>query len=434
MVRKIAFYTLGCKVNQVETENMKELFLKRGYELVDYSQPADIYVVNTCTVTHVSDRKSRAMLRRGKKRNADAIVIAAGCLAQVCPEQLEHMEEVNIIIGNSHKEEIVDIVEEELKDQKAHKALYVDDISRDKRPGRNLYSHPHERTRAFIKIQDGCQSFCSYCIVPYARGPVRSKKPEDVLAELDQLLFLGYKEIVLTGIHSGFYGIDLPGWDLPRLLKSILDRFPGDYRIRLSSIEPLELTPPLLHLVANEKRLCRHFHIPLQSGSDEILSRMGRRYKRDAYQAVLQEAAALIPGVALTTDVMVGFPGESEADFAQTCELLENLPFYRLHVFKYSRRQGTAAAVMPDQLDEKEKNKRSDILLALGRKKRLFFEKKLCGSKLSLLVERNLGHDRYIGISDNYVNVLFNTEHDVQGKMIDVLIQDVQDNHVIGVY
>lgn len=433
MVRKIAFHTLGCKVNQVETENMKELFLKKGYELVDYSQPADIYVVNTCTVTHVSDRKSRAILRRGKKRNPDAVVIAAGCMAQVSPEQLAQMEEVDIIIGNSHKEKIVDIVEEELGEQKAGKSLYVNEITRNNRPGRNLYSQPHERTRAFVKIQDGCQSFCSYCIVPHARGPVRSKKPDDVLAELDQLLFLGYKEIVLTGIHSGFYGVDLPGWDLTRLIKSILDHFPGDYRIRLSSIEPLELTMPLLQLVADEKRLCRHFHIPLQSGSDEILSRMGRRYKRDDYQVILQKAA-LIPGVALTTDVMVGFPGESEADFMQSYELLEKLPFYRLHVFKYSRRQDTAAAVMPDQVDEQEKNKRSDILLTLGRKKQLFFEKGLCGSRLSLLVERKLGHDRYIGISDNYVNVLFYAEEDVQGKIVDVLINDVQDEYVTGVY
>lgn len=191
---------------------------------------------------------------------------------------------------------------------------------------------------------------------------------------------------------------------------------------------------PLLQLVADEKRLCRHFHIPLQSGSDEILSRMGRRYKRDDYQVILQKAAALIPGVALTTDVMVGFPGESEADFMQSYELLEKLPFYRLHVFKYSRRQDTAAAAMPDQVDEQEKNKRSDILLTLGRKKQLFFEKGLCGSRLSLLVERKLGHDRYIGISDNYVNVLFYAEEDVQGKIVDVLINDVQDEYVTGVY
>lgn len=429
---RVAFHTLGCKVNQVETEGLKEVFLRKGYQIVDFLQAADVYVINTCTVTHVSDRKSRALIRRARKINPNAVVVAAGCLAQVNPDQLAELEGINLIVGNGNKERVADLVENYLEQGKRSLETYVDVIPKERKPGQIIYSQLHERTRAFVKIQDGCQSYCSYCIVPYARGPVRSKSPEDVLEEIGQLLDLGYKEIVLTGIHSGFYGIDIEGWDLHRLLDLIFDRFPGDYRIRLSSIEPVELTRPLVNLAAAEERMCRHFHIPLQSGSDRILKDMRRRYQREDYRRLVEETAALIPGAAFTTDVMVGFPGESELDFQDSYDLINELPFYRLHVFKYSRRQGTPAAEMENQVDEDVKNRRSEILLDLGRKKRISFEKRFIGTKLRLLVEQYLGDYKYIGISDNYIEVLFESRQDFQGQMIDAIVQEVRDNGPFG--
>lgn len=413
---KAAFYTLGCKVNQVETEAIKEEFIKRGYQIVGFEDKADVYVINTCTVTHISDRKSRAAIRRAVRKNREAVVAVVGCLAQVDKDQLLSIEGVDLIVGNKEKYNLAALVDEYIKDRKPR---VINPVIK---PGDKLppviYTYRHERTRAFVKIQDGCQSFCSYCIVPYARGPVRSKMPPDVLAEVKQLLKLGYRELVFTGIHTGMYGADLPGWDLVRLLKFILAEAEGDYRIRLSSIEPLEVSEGLYRLIKEEKRLCRHLHIPLQSGSDKVLKDMNRRYTRKYYYDLIMEIASQIPGIAFTADVMVGFPTETEEDFRDTYELLESLPVYDLHVFKYSRRPGTRAADMVSQVTEEEKNERSGKLLKLADKKRINFISKFLECEMMLLVERKSGIKSYIGLSDNYIEVEFESDKDYTGQIV----------------
>ena len=279
-MKKAAFYTLGCKVNQVDTEQIKEAFLKQGYQVVDFNEAADIYVINTCTVTHVSDRKSRAVIRRAARRNPLAQIVVTGCLAQADPDQIKAIPGVSMVVDNQDKERIPDLVGGTVRGD-------ADGVFASLTPV--LFTGRHERTRAFIKIEDGCHSYCSYCIVPYTRGAVRSKRPEHVQAELQRLVELGYREIVLTGIHTGLYGYDLKNINLTELLKQLLGEVDGDYRIRLSSIEPLEICPALLQLVQQEPRICRHFHVPLQSGSDTVLKAMNRRYNGQYYRDLILE-------------------------------------------------------------------------------------------------------------------------------------------------
>lgn len=429
---RIAFHTLGCKVNQVETEALIEDFASRGYELVDFADTADIYIINSCTVTHVSDRKSRAMLRRAVRRNPDALVVATGCVAQVDAEQLAAIEGVNLVVGNRDKENLVAIIEDYLKRGSTSQEILVNPITREDKPRKVMYSYHHQRTRAFVKIQDGCQSFCSYCIVPMARGPIRSKSPDIVLQEIDQLVQLGYREIVLGGIHTGCYGVDLPDWTLNRLLNAILDQVEGQYRIRLSSIEPLELDEKLLTVMASDRRMCRHLHIPLQSGSNVILKAMGRRYDRDYYRQLINTAAASIPGMAFTADVMVGFPGESEQDFQDTFDLLAELPMSDLHVFKYSIRKGTRAAQMSPQVSEPEKNNRSEKILELARNKKLDFAKQFIGQRFNLLVEEKSGKDRYIGMTDNYLEVAVQSDYNLCGQSVAVEIVSADSRGITG--
>lgn len=431
-MRRIAFYTLGCKVNQVETEQLKEEFDSRGYQLVEFEEPADIYIINTCTVTHVSDRKSRAMLRRAVRRNPEALVVAIGCVAQVDAEQLAAIDGVDLIVGNRDKENLPAIIEEFMVRGHSGVEVLVNQISQEDKPKAILYSQLHQRTRAFVKIQDGCQSFCSYCIVPYARGPVRSKRPEDVLAEIKQLVLLGYREIVLVGIHTGFYGIDFPGWNLNRLIRTILEQISGSYRIRLSSIEALEVNEDLLDLLAQDRRLCRHLHIPLQSGSDPILKSMGRRYDRSYYRELMEKSCRRIPGVALTADVMVGFPGETERDFQESYDLIDQLAIADLHVFKYSRRAGTPAAEMLDQVAEQEKQTRSERLIELAIKKKKEFVKQFIGQYFSLLVEQKSGKDKYTGITDNYIEVLFPSAQELCGQLAEVKLLAVDKQRALG--
>lgn len=431
-MRRVAFYTLGCKVNQVETEQLKEEFLSRGYLLADFEDQADIYIINTCTVTHVSDRKSRAIIRRAVRRNPEALVVAVGCIAQVDAAQLAAIEGVDLVVGNRDKDNLPLIIEDYIACEHAGVQVLADPISADLKPKTVLFSQLHQRTRAFVKIQDGCQSFCTFCIVPQARGPVRSKPPEEVLEEIRQLVYLGYKEIVLTGIHTGFYGIDIPEWNLNRLIKAILDEISGDYRIRLSSIEALEMNDELLNLLAGDRRLCRHLHIPLQSGSDRILQQMGRRYDRSYYYGLVEKSARMIPGIAITADVMVGFPGETKQDFQNTYDLIEGLPMADLHVFKYSQRKRTPAAKMPNQVEETEKHTRSEILIELSRKKKNEFVKQFLGESFSLLVEQKSGKDKYTGLTDNYIEVIFPSATDLCGQIAEVELLAIDRQKVLG--
>ncbi|MGI6434286.1 MAG: tRNA (N(6)-L-threonylcarbamoyladenosine(37)-C(2))-methylthiotransferase MtaB [Syntrophomonadaceae bacterium] len=422
-MKKAAFYTLGCKVNQVETEELKEALLKQGFAVVDFDDIADIYIINTCTVTHVSDKKSRAVIRRAVRRNPRAFVVVTGCLAQTNPEQIEAISGVSLVVDNRSKEKIPLMVAE----------LTGQPIPESTAEGLHpvLYGSRHERTRAFIKIQDGCHSYCTYCIVPHTRGGVRSKKAEHVQLEMQHLLELGYREIVLTGIHTGLYGYDLENTDLTALLKQLL-QLDGDYRLRLSSIEPLEISPALLEVVQHEKKVCKYLHIPLQSGSDSILKAMNRRYNREFYYDLLYNIARQIPGIGLSADVMVGFPGESAADFRATYDLLAELPLHNLHVFKYSRREGTPAAGMAGQIEEAVKQERSQTLLKLARRKRNEAIDNIRGQVLRVLVEKRMGDSTYTGLSDNYIELSWDSRQDLRGEFALIRIVGRQQGLALG--
>lgn len=430
-MKKVAFHTLGCKVNAVETEQLIEAFSQKGYEIVPFESIADIYIINTCTVTHVSDRKSRAVIRRAVKRNPVAIVAAVGCLAQTNSQQLAAIEGIDLIVGNRDKEDLPAIIEK-LAFNKGVPIILNEPIKSSDLLKTIIYSHQHEKTRAFIKIQDGCQSNCSYCIVPQTRGPVRSKAASKVVEEVTQLVALGYKEIVLTGIHTGSYGIDLKGDNLASLLLLILKQVKGDYRIRLGSLEPLEIDDYLIDIIAGHPQICRHLHIPLQSGSNRILSLMNRRYTREYYQALINKISGEIPGVAIAADVMVGFPDESEQDFSDTANLLQALPFYDLHVFKYSPRPGTKAALMKPWVDEREKAARSEMLLKSAVAKREGFIKDILGQRLNVLVQKQVAGDLYQGISDNYIDIQFSAAENMIGRFARVIPVKFQDGQVIG--
>lgn len=423
-MRKAAFYTLGCKVNQVDTEEIKEGFLRRGYQVVDFNEAADVYVINTCTVTHVSDKKSRAVIRRAARRNPVATIVVTGCLAQAHPEQIKALPGVSMVVDNKSKEIIPDLIEGGTETLPTRVSTLNPVI----------YDQRHERTRAFIKIQDGCHSYCSYCIVPYTRGAVRSKRPADVEQELRRLIELGYREIVLTGIHTGLYGYDLRNIDLAGLVKRLLQVVPGDYRIRLSSIEPLEVTPELIELAASQERVCRHFHIPLQSGSAAVLKAMNRRYDPQFYHQLMITIARHIPGVGLSADVMVGFPGESEAEFQHTFNLLNELPMLDLHVFKYSRREGTPAALMSHQVAEEVKQQRSQRLLQLARSKRAQALENTRGEILQVLVEQKIGERTYTGLSDNYIPVRWESPADLRGEFLPIRITGQQEGTASGLW
>lgn len=428
-MRKVAFNTLGCKVNQVETEQIKEDFIQRGYKLVDFNQPADVYVINTCTVTHVSDRKSRTALHRASRQNPSAIIVVTGCMSQINPEEIAGMDNVSMVVGNNKKNLIAQAVDE-LQQKPARPIIMADTITQEDRPAMSLYTLHHKRTRGFIKIEDGCENFCSYCIVPFTRGPVRSKLPEEVREEIKNMVGLGYKEIVLTGIHTGLYGKDLPGWNLERLLENIFETVEGDYRLRLSSIEPLEVSPRIIEMAAGNSHFCRHFHIPLQSGSDPILKTMGRKYDAQYYRDLVKDISAQIPGVAVTTDVMVGFPGESDENFNDTFKLLEELPMYNMHVFKYSRRAGTPAAEMEGQVNEVVKQQRSARLLDLADQKRKAFVESQKGNILTVLVERKTKNGMLCGMTDNYINVLFAAENIQPGQFVRISIKSSDDTPI----
>lgn len=431
-MKRISFYTLGCKVNQVETEQMMEDFLRRGYQVAEFGDPVDVCIVNTCTVTHISDRKSRAMLRRAIRTNPNALVVATGCLAQADGERTREIDGLDLVVGNQAKEYIAEIVETHLTTRDAEQSLWLESPHAERGLRPYFYSRPHKRTRAFIKIQDGCQSFCSYCVVPYTRGPVRSKKPEDVVTEIIQLTEMGYQEIVLSGIHIGQYGRELENWDLTRLLDYILSEISGDYRIRLSSIEPLEVTDRLLEMMSADARMCRHLHIPLQSGSDRVLTSMRRRYNRDYYRQLIRKAEALLPSAAFTADVMVGFPQETDADFQMTFDLIAELPISDLHVFKYSQRTGTPAATMAGQIEPGVKQQRSQQLLALADSKKKQFIDRHIGKAVPVVTEKKLSEGTCTGLSDNYIEVRFPGGDDLVGRLVTVLIDEAHSDYAVG--
>ncbi|MGE5397383.1 MAG: tRNA (N(6)-L-threonylcarbamoyladenosine(37)-C(2))-methylthiotransferase MtaB [Chitinophagales bacterium] len=397
---KAAVYTLGCKVNQVETEAIKESLIQDGYEIVDFPEAADVFIINTCAVTQIADKKSRAVIRRARRINPLARVVVTGCYSQVFREQIESMGDIDLIIPNKDKEDLAGILKQYISTGQAAN----DSLEREDKLQAIKYSERHHRTRAFVKIEDGCESWCTYCIVPQARGRIRSKHPEDVLSEIQGMLDLGYREIVLTGIHIGQYGRDLEKWELVTLLEFLLYKLSGTYRLRLGSIEVSELNVRLRELITGDRRLCRHLHIPLQSGSDKILHLMNRHYSSRQYLDLLQTVADNLPGIGLTTDVMVGFPGEGETEWHETVSLIEGSPLNDLHVFRFSPRPGTRAATFSGTVSNEIKNFRSRQLIDLGERKRYKFMKSLVGGKTQVLTEKRVdGVTR--GLSDNYVEV-----------------------------
>ena len=404
MGKKVALHNLGCKVNAYELEAVEQLLEARGYEIVPFEPGADIYIINTCTVTNIADRKSRQMLHRAKKMNPQALVAAVGCYAQARGGELERDPAIDLVIGNNRKKEIPDLLEACLRERRKHRE--VPDIGRERDYEPLRIAGTKEHTRAFLKVQDGCNQFCSYCIIPYTRGRVRSRRPEDVEAEVRRLASEGYREAVLTGIHLSSYGMDFQdGTDLLSLIRRI-HGIDGIERIRFGSLEPRIITEEFASALAGMEKICPHFHLSLQSGCDETLKRMNRHYTCEEYLERCQILRDCFSNPAITTDVIVGFPGETEEEFEQTQEFLKTVHFYEMHVFKYSRRAGTRADRMPDQIPEPVKTKRSAALLKLEAEMSKEYRASFFGKQAELLLEEPavIGGQTYmIGHTKEYV-------------------------------
>ena len=429
-MKKVAFYTLGCKVNQYETEAMLELFEKEGYEKAETEDYADVYVINTCTVTHMSDRKSRQYIRRMKKKNPDAIIAVVGCYSQVSPEEILSIDEVNLVMGTNDRKKIV---EEVKKIDASRKVSTVDDIMKVKAFEEIEINKTNGKTRAFMKIQDGCDRYCSYCIIPYARGRVRSRDLESIVKEVENLASNGYKEVVLTGIHVASYGKDIKDSDIKLLdvIKQIND-IEGIERIRLSSVEPILFTDEFVEAVSTMDKVCPHYHLSLQSGCDETLKRMKRRYTTEEYKAIVDRLRAAIPNVSITTDVIVGFPGETNEEFDKTYEFLKDIELTHMHVFKYSPRKGTPAATMENQVDPSTKHDRSEKLLQLNEENFNKFGQKMLDKEFNVLFEQKVGDNKYEGLT-NYVKVIVESDNDISEQILKVKIKDVKNEFLEGI-
>ena len=409
MKKKVALHNLGCKVNAYEVEAMQQLLENAGYETVPFEEGADVYVINTCTVTNIADRKSRQMLHKAKKMNPDAIVVATGCYAQADTEKLKEDTAVDLILGNNQKTQIVEALEEYKKEHA--KQVQVIEINHTKEYEELSIASTAEHVRAYIKVQDGCNQFCSYCIIPFARGRVRSRKIEEVLREVETLAAKGYKEVVLTGIHLSSYGVDFPKEERESLLSLIqaVSRVEGISRIRLGSLEPRIITEEFLEGIVKTGKVCPHFHLSLQSGCNKTLKNMNRRYSAQEYAEKCELIRKFYPAPALTTDVIVGFPQETEEDFEESYEFVKKIHFYETHIFKYSRRHGTKAASMDGQLTEAAKAQRSDRMLELHEIRAREYEEAMIGKKMELLLEEEVeidGRPWYVGHSREYVRAV----------------------------
>ena len=430
-MKRVAFYTLGCKVNQYETEAMLELFEKEGYEKAETEDYADVYVINTCTVTHMSDRKSRQYIRRMKKKNPDAIIAVVGCYSQVSPEEILSIDEVNLVMGTNDRKKIV---EEVKKIDASRKVSTVDDIMKVKAFEEIEINKTNGKTRAFLKIQDGCDRYCSYCIIPYARGRVRSRDLESIVKEVENLASNGYKEVVLTGIHVASYGKDIKDSDIKLLdvIKQIND-IEGIERIRLSSVEPILFTDEFVEAVSAMDKVCPHYHLSLQSGCDETLKRMKRRYTTEEYKTIVDRLRAAIPNVSITTDVIVGFPGETNEEFDKTYEFLKDIELTHMHIFKYSPRKGTPAATMENQVDPSTKHERSEKLLQLNEENFKKFGQKMLDKEFNVLFEQKVGDNKFEGLTENYVKVIVESDKDLSEQILKVKITDVKNEFLEGI-
>lgn len=423
-MRKAALHNLGCKVNAYETEAMQELLEQAGYQIVPFEEQADVYIINTCTVTNVADRKSRQMIHRARKKNPGAVIVAAGCYVQT-KDTAGLDADIDIVIGNNKKKEIAKVLEDYFRERGAGaKKIERLDIGHTSEYEDLTVSHTAGHTRVFLKVQDGCNQFCSYCIIPYARGRVRSRSREEVVAEVRRLAERGYKEVVLTGIHLSSYGTDI-GDDLLSLILSVHE-VEGICRIRLGSLEPGIITEEFARTLSECPKFCPHFHLSLQSGCDATLKRMNRRYDTAQYEKKCQILRKYFQDPALTTDVIVGFPGETEEEFEASRAFIDRINFYETHIFKYSRREGTRAAVMDGQVPDSVKTKRSALLLELGKKKQWEYEEKLLGTTREVLMEEAVvigGETWQVGHTKEYVKIGRKTKEDLSNQLVNVEIE-----------
>lgn len=431
-MKKVAFYTLGCKVNQYETEAMIEAFETAGYQTVEYNEYADVYIINTCTVTNMGDRKSRQIIRRALDSNPNAFIAVVGCYSQVSPERVMEIPRVKLVIGTNERARIVELVEYAMN--KTEKINMVSNIMAvrefEEMPIKNYKS----RTRAFLKIQEGCDQYCSYCIIPYTRGHIRSRKPEGIIDEVCELSQNGFKEIVLTGIHVGSYGRDLENTSLIDIIERV-HQVDGIERIRMSSVEPKTMSDEFIARLSKLPKICPHFHLSLQSGCNETLKRMNRKYTTEEYLQVVKNIREIFTDVAITTDLIVGFPGETEEEFRHTVGFVKEIGFSSMHIFKYSPRQGTPAAKYTDQVAPQEKERRSRVISEIAKESEAAFKNKFLNKKTNVLFEHKVGENgnSYEGLTDNYIRVIAQSTEDIKGKIENVKLVSVKEDYMEGI-
>ncbi|OJV64536.1 MAG: tRNA (N(6)-L-threonylcarbamoyladenosine(37)-C(2))-methylthiotransferase MtaB [Clostridiales bacterium 38-18] len=428
-MNKVAFVTLGCKTNQYETDALMDLFYKNRYEIVDFDDFANVYVINTCTVTSISDKKSRQMIRRAKKSNPNGIVVVVGCYAQISPDEVSAIEDVDIVVGTDARTSILSYISDYMSGITPKPYVIVEDISKIKVFEEMSVSNITTHTRAFVKIQEGCNQFCTYCIIPYARGRVRSRTLSHVVEEIEQLTKKGYVEFVLTGIHIGSYGLDLDHVALIDLIESI-HAIEGVKRIRLGSIEPRLISASFVERLVTLEKVCDHFHLSLQSGSNTVLKRMNRKYTSEEFYESVERLKSIYNAPSLTTDIIVGFPGETEEEFLETMAFVEKVGFSEIHVFQFSKREGTPAADMKDQIDGKIKKSRSEQLIAKASQLNRNYQELFMNKQLEVLFEENKDGQSQ-GHSTNYLNVMVKDQVK-PGTLLKVVVTDISENKLIA--
>ncbi|MFZ7119908.1 MAG: tRNA (N(6)-L-threonylcarbamoyladenosine(37)-C(2))-methylthiotransferase MtaB [Eubacteriaceae bacterium] len=431
-MKTAAFYTLGCKVNTYDTEAMIELFEKAGYKIIDFKGYADVYIINTCTVTNVGDKKSRQMIRKAKRQNNNSIIVVTGCYAQTAPKELEQISEVDLIVGNKDRNKIVELIEK--VKSSGNNINIVQDIMKEKEYEELKITKVKDRKRAYIKIQEGCNQFCSYCIIPYARGPIRSRKIENIVLEASELVKQGYKEVVITGINVASYGRDLRKYQLIDVLCE-LNNIEGIERIRLGSLEPMLLTEEFILQLKSIDKLCDHFHISLQSGSNEILIKMNRKYNAKTFNNIISNIKTIFPKSAITTDVMVGFPGETTENYNESYDFIKDIGFSKLHVFKYSKRVGTPAAKMKNQVSESIKEDRSKKLIELSKNLEREYNCSFINQNMEVLFEQKCkeGYNFYQGHTKNYILVKVNSDEDIVNETLLVKLNKINHSYIDGI-
>ncbi len=429
---KVAFSTLGCRVNVYESEAMAEKFIKDGYEITNFEEFSDVYVINTCTVTNMGDKKSRQMISRARRKNPEAIIVVVGCYSQIASDEISKIEGVDVVLGTRNKGDIVYYVNRAREEKKQF--VEVSDVLRNKNFEELDIEEYQDKTRAFLKIQDGCNKFCSYCLIPFARGAVCSKDPKKLLKEVRELSQNGFKEIILSGVHTASYGVDLEGdWSLVKVLEEI-NKVEGIERIRIGSIDPTFFSEGVIEKIITLEKMCPHFHLSLQSGCDATLKRMNRHYTTEDYKTVVENLRKYISDVSITTDIIAGFPGESEKDFNETYKFLSDMKLSKMHIFKYSPRKGTKAAEMMLQVDGNIKEQRSESLITLAEKLENEFMNKFIGRTMKVLYEEESKEltNHYVGYTPNYIKVITKSDENLQGKIVETRLKEVNKGYIVG--